>query len=182
MANKKKLYNVVDENGNVIHHGVLIEKIADIYGLSVNYLRKCASNRRRFLNKYMIIQEGTVMKERVNPDDIDYEEIHKKYLNGESLEKIATEVGITSRTLKTRFHRRGWKTRTRAESVKMLVEKGVIHEREPSQDGYMFHRTITDLGKVRALRNAGWSKRQIAEEFVSNEEEVKRCLDILKMK
>ena len=40
----------------------------------------------------------------------------------------------------------------------------------------MEKRKITDVGKLRALRNAGWTICKIAREFVVTESEVKRAL------
>lgn len=40
----------------------------------------------------------------------------------------------------------------------------------------MGKRRITDAGKLRALRDAGWTIRKIAREFIVTEAEVKRAL------
>ena len=40
----------------------------------------------------------------------------------------------------------------------------------------MEKRRITDTGKLRALRDAGWTIRKIAREFIVTEAEVKRAL------
>ena len=40
----------------------------------------------------------------------------------------------------------------------------------------MEKRKITDTGKLRALRDAGWTIRKIAREFIVTEAEVKRAL------
>ena len=40
----------------------------------------------------------------------------------------------------------------------------------------MGKRRITDVGKAKALRNAGWTIREIAREFIVTESEVKRVL------
>lgn len=40
----------------------------------------------------------------------------------------------------------------------------------------MEKRRITDMGKLKALRNAGWTIARIAREFIVTESEVKRCL------
>ena len=40
----------------------------------------------------------------------------------------------------------------------------------------MGKRRITDVGKLRALRDAGWTIRKIAREFIVTEAEVKRAL------
>lgn len=40
----------------------------------------------------------------------------------------------------------------------------------------MGRRRITDTGKLRALRDAGWTIRKIAREFIVTETEVKRVL------
>lgn len=40
----------------------------------------------------------------------------------------------------------------------------------------MGKRRITDVGKVKALRNAGWTICKIAREFIVTETEVKRVL------
>ena len=43
-------------------------------------------------------------------------------------------------------------------------------------------REITDLGKLKALNNAGWCIENIADEFGVTIEEVERCLEMLNSK
>ena len=58
-----------------------------------------------------------------------------------------------------------------------MLEVSLLREEDPFYDN-----EIRDLGKVGALRNAGWSILEIAKEFVSTEREVRRCLAALNMK
>jgi len=45
-----------------------------------------------------------------------------------------------------------------------------------SDNARMEKRKIGDIGKLRALRNAGWTVRKIAREFLVTESEVKRMM------
>lgn len=42
----------------------------------------------------------------------------------------------------------------------------------------MGKRRITDVGKLRALRDAGWTIKKIAREFIVTESEVKRVMKL----
>lgn len=45
-----------------------------------------------------------------------------------------------------------------------------------SDNARMEKRTISDIGKLHALRNAGWTVKKIAREFIVTESEVKRAM------
>lgn len=45
-----------------------------------------------------------------------------------------------------------------------------------SDNARMEKRTISDIGKLHALRNAGWTVKKIAREFLVTESEVKRAM------
>lgn len=45
-----------------------------------------------------------------------------------------------------------------------------------SDDARWRARKITDFGKLRALREAGWTVRKIAREFIVTDTEVKRAM------
>ena len=58
-----------------------------------------------------------------------------------------------------------------------MLEVPLSREEDP-----FYANEIKDLGKVGALRKAGWTILEIAKEFVSTEREVRRCLGELNMK
>lgn len=187
MANRRKTYTVCDLNtGKKILIDKPIEDIAYKLDMSVGHLRRKASDGGYFMGHYYIRHTGSCSSSPKT--QITYKlaiEMHHKYINGTSLEQLATEYNCNTHSLKKAFKECGWSVRDyrQAQELRKLKNENT-HEKTVKGDYYShyFDRKIADLGKVKALRNAGWSKEEIAEEFLSNVEEVDRCLKTLGMK
>lgn len=187
MVNTRKTYSVFDSEGKLIVDNEMIEDVSDKTGLSVGHLRRMCSLGTPFLNGCTIKQTGTISgKFNKYLKEKDIQIAHEKYMAGDSLEKLSTEYGVNSHKLKKEFLKRGWKTRDywQAQELRRKNREELASENAKPLSMYehTFDRKITDLGKVKALRNAGWTKKQIAEEFISNVDEVERCLNVLGMK
>lgn len=187
MVNTRKTYSVFDSNGVKIIDNEVIEDVSEKTGISAGHLRRKCATQTTFLNGYTIKNTGTIeekFKKYLTEKDIQI--AHGKYMAGDSLEKLSTEYGVNSHKLKKAFLEHGWKTRDywQAQELRRKHRENLFKSSSTPLTMYehTFDRKITDLGKVRALRNAGWTKQQIAEEFISNINEVERCLKSLGMK
>lgn len=108
-------------------------------------------------------------------DDV-MEKLIAEYEAGELISVLAKRYGHAPGTIRKNLKACGVEVRNKHETYRFRVEKGI---QEPKPEPEEEH--IRDLGKLKALREAGWSIGNIALEFHSDGVEVKKCLEVLKM-
>ena len=181
-------YKITDKNGNVVNDNATAAETAQIIGMSKVYLGACLKKGRNEFNGYTI-EQICYEPGRKGVSVISEKEalrMYKMYQCGYSIALIAASERKAQITIKRAFDKYGLSLRTKKEiqDLKNSVRNKTKAEAIPlpREEDPFYDREIKDLGKVSALRKAGWTINEIAKEFISTEKEVKRCLEVLKMK
>ena len=111
------------------------------------------------------------------------------YCDGYLKKEILKECDISEKTLDKIIESEDYYVKAKAKEERELA-KDLKGKKYRNPIGYSWvpkrfedpEREITDLGKLKALNNAGWSIEKIADEFGVTIEEVNRCLEMLNSK
>lgn len=116
----------------------------------------------------------------VFPDDV-MKNIIADYESGDLISELEKRYGHVGGTIRKALKAHGVAIRNNHETYRMRAEKRAKAKAEAELKKKPEDLQIRDLGKVRALYNAGWSIHEIALEFISEDSEVQKCLEVLKM-
>ena len=188
MNSKHTYFNVYDLfDEELIAEEITISEVCELIRASnASYIQtKVAKGDGEFIYKkqYKIVVAKTFEPEQVELTEADKDAIVGFYQRGAPLQVLAEGYHVGALKIKAILQERGIKLRDRVESHKLSIKnkhkeiQSVIDELNRKKNATH----INDLGKVKALMEAGWSIEKIAGEFSTDSGEVRRCLEILKM-
>ena len=190
MRTKGALFNVYDlVDEELIGEEKTLSEACQIIGASnPSYIQQMLTKTGRDeyvykkTYKVKLVQQAIATREITKADKdvmVDF------YLRGAPLQVMADGFHIGVAKVRKILSERGVHLRDMKESH-LLATQSKHNEMKKIIDEFnalkVHEERITDLGKVKALRNAGWSRKKIAGEFSAEVEEVDKCLKKLKMK
>ena len=180
-------YTVRNKKGETVAHGIFIDEVSVIVGYNPNYIMQKLRQGRNEFRTYTI-EQTNASRIRYNLKQVSEEDakrMYEKYKSGMSIERVAASERRGQATVRKVFEKYNFPLRNSDETSNLVSnrrEKKVLEVSLPREEDPFYDNEIRDLGKVGALRKAGWTILEISKEFVSTEREVRRCLGELNMK
>lgn len=180
-------YTVRNKKGETVAQGIFIDEVSVIVGYNANYIKQKLRQGRHEFHNYTVKQTNA-SRIRNNIKEVSEEDanrMYEKYKNGMSIERVAASERRGQATVRKVFEKYNFPLRNSDETSTLVSnkrEKKVLEVPLSREEDPFYANEIKDLGKVGALRKAGWTILEIAKEFVSTEREVRRCLGELNMK
>lgn len=175
------LYDLTDtETGEVILRGVFGNDVAKAINerlpgskMTAEKLGYYAQHGFKIRKRFMVDIVGTITTKHKIYTDEDNKGMIDLYNTGEAIAGVARKFGCS-----TQYIRKILKQNN------VVIRSAAEHYRKRGRATEIMYpdKKIEDFGKLGTLAKAGWKVSAIAEEFGTNEQEVKKCLKALKKK